>query len=246
MKAAAWTLRLLTLALLAVYLIRPETFAAALAPLAPAGAPAVYTQSSVLELAAIHVAIAAVATVLATAAALALAVFATRPAGSAFLPLFRSVANAGQTFPPVAVLAIAVPSVGFGEAPTLIALTLYGVLPVFENALSGIEGVSPAVLDAARGAGLSPRQELLEVELPLALPAILSGVRLSAVIALSTATIGSTVAARTLGEVVIAGLATNNLAYIVQGAAAIAALTVLISDALGALERWAARRAGRG
>lgn len=88
-------------------------------------------------------------------------------------------------------------------------------------------------------------QRLWRVELPLALPAILAGIRLSAVISLSTATIGSTVAARTLGEVIIAGLQSNNLAFILQGGLIVAALAVLIHGAFSMLERKAARRTGR-
>ena len=134
----------------------------------------------------------------------------TRPFGAEFLPLSRSLANIGQTFPPVAVLALAVPMLGFGTAPTLVALFLYGLLPIFENTLTGLTTLPPAVTDAAKGVGMTGWQRLLKVELPLALPVILAGIRLSTVISLSTATIGSTVAARTLGEVIIAGLTASN------------------------------------
>jgi osmoprotectant transport system permease protein len=93
--------------------------------------------------------------------------------------------------------------------------------------------------------GMTGWQRLTQVELPLALPVILAGIRLSVVISLATATIGSTVAAKTLGEVIIAGLLSNNLAFVLQGGLIVAALAVLIYDALGALERLAARRARR-
>ncbi|TJX52663.1 MAG: ABC transporter permease subunit, partial [Mesorhizobium sp.] len=86
---------------------------------------------------------------------------------------------------------------------------------------------------------------LTKVELPLSAPIILGGIRLSVVISLATATIGSTVAARTLGEVVIAGLLSNNLAFILQGGVIVAALAVLIYDGLSAVERYAARKMGR-
>ena len=83
------------------------------------------------------------------------------------------------------------------------------------------------------------------MELPLALPVILAGIRLSVIIGLATATIGSTVTARTLGEVIIAGLLSNNLAYIVQGGLIVAVLAVLLSDILSAAERLVARRMGQ-
>ena len=173
------------------------------------------------------------------------AILVTRPIGAEFLPLSRSIVNIGQTFPPVAVLALAVPIVGFGEEPTLIALFLYGLLPIFENALTGLTRLPPEVVDAANGMGMTETQRLWKVEAPLALPVILEGVRLSAVIALGTATIGSTVAAKGLGEVIIAGLLSNNLAFVVQGGVVVAVLAVILYDALTGVERIFARRAGR-
>ena len=84
--------------------------------------------------------------------AVALAILVTRPFGAEFLPLSRSLVNIGQTFPPVAVLALAVPAVGFGEKPTLIALFLYGLLPIFENALTGLTTLPAPVIEAASAA----------------------------------------------------------------------------------------------
>src|SRR6185312_16006454 len=133
--------------------------------------------------------------------------------------------NIGQTFPPVAVLAVAVPLVGFGEKPTLIALFAYGLLPIFENTIVGMRA----------------RQRLRAVELPLALPLILEGIRLSLVINVGTATIGSTVAAKGLGEVIIAGLLSNNNAFVLQGGLVTALMAVLLYDALAGLERRLSR-----
>ena len=141
--------------------------------------------------------------------------------------------------------ALAGPAVGFGEKPTLIALFLYGLLPIFENAMTGLSTLPPAIVEAARGTGMTAWQRLTKVELPLALPVILAGIRLSVTISLATATIGSTVAAKTLGEVIIAGLQSNNLAFVLQGGLVVAVLAVLIYDAFSALERVLARRAGR-
>lgn len=245
MTAVGLAFRLGAVALVAAFLAAPTAFEPLLRPLAPAGAPAVYVQSSLAELTLVHLGVTALATAAATVVALALAAFVTRPAGAEFMALSRSLVTVGQTLPPVAVLAIAVPSLGFGETPTLIALFLYGLLPIFENALAGLTNVPPSVADAARGVGMAPGQVLREVEIPLALPEILAGVRLSAVIGLSTATIGSTVAARTLGEVVLAGLASDNLAYVAQGGVLIAALAMLIADGFRTLERAAARQTGR-
>jgi len=229
-------LRLAGLALLVTFLVTPESFAPIFAPLTENGAPPIYTQSSLLSLTWAHLTTVFLAAVASTIVAVGLGIFVTRPAGAEFLPLSRSIVNIGQTFPPVAVLALAVPVVGFGETPTLIALFLYGLLPIFENTLSGLGAVPPQVLDAARGMGMNDRQRLLGIELPLALPVILEGIRLSVVINLGTATIGSTVAAKGLGEVIIAGLLSNNTAFILQGGLVVGAIAVLLYDAMSAAE----------
>ena len=121
-------------------------------------------------------------------------------------------------------------------APTLIALFLYGLLPIFENTVSGLQQVPPAVLDAADGMGMSPRSGCFRVELPLALPLILEGLKVATVINIGTATIGSTVAAKGLGEVIIAGLISDNTAFILQGGLIVGLMAVLIYDAMGQVE----------
>ncbi len=238
-------LRLLVLVGLVTFLIRPQAFAGLFGLFVDPGQPPIYNQASLLDLTLNHLAIVAAATSAATITAVGLAVLVTRPIGTEFLPLSRSLANIGQTFPPVAVLALAVPVLGFGTAPTLVALFLYGLLPIFENALAGLTNLPPKVTDAARGMGMSGWQRLVSVELPLALPVILTGVRLSSVISLGTATIGSTVAAHTLGEVIIAGLLSDNTAFVLQGGVVVAVLAVLIYDGLSALESWLLGRTGR-
>lgn len=245
MSPASLALRVAALLLLVVFITAPGLFAFAFEPLTANNAPAIYNQGSLLVLTLSHLRTVFLATLASTALAVTLGIFVTRPSGQEFLPLSRSLVNIGQTFPPIAVLAIAVPLVGFGEKPTFIALFLYGLLPIFENTLTGLMQVSPQTLEAARGMGMNPRQRLFQVELPLALPVILAGIRLSVIISLGTATIGSTVAAKGLGEVIIAGLQSNNVAFILQGGLVVALLAVLIHDGLGLAERLAARRLGR-
>ena len=241
----ALTARLGALLLLLLLVLAPQVFAPVLRLLTENGAPAIYDQGSLLDLTLDHIALVAGSTAASALAAVLLGILVTRPAGREFLPLSRAVVNVGQVFPPVAVLAIAVPLVGFGLRPTLIALVLYGLLPIFENTIAGLDGVSPPVMEAARGMGLGPRQRFLSVELPLALPVILAGIRLSTVINIGTATIGSTVAAKGLGEVILAGLGTSNTAFILQGGLIVGLLAVLVYDGLGLIEARLARRAGR-
>lgn len=237
-------LRLLVFAALVAFLVAPDRFAGLLQPLTINGAPPIYTQSSLIDLTLSHLFTVALSTSAAAVVAVGLAIFVTRPAGAEFLALSRAVVNIGQTFPPVAVLALSVPVMGFGEAPTRIALFLYGLLPIFENTLVGLSTLPPAVVETASAMGMTGRQRLLKVELPLAMPLIIEGIRLSAVIGLATATIGSTVAAKGLGEVIVAGLLSNNLAFVVQGGVITGILAVLISDGFGVLARRAARRRG--
>lgn len=237
MRHVGTALRLLALALLVAFLLAPHAFAPLFEPLTEYGAPPIYDQGNLLTLALAHLGTVFLAAGLSTLVAVALGILVTRPAFADFLPLSRTLVNIGQTFPPVAVLAVAVPLVGFGETPTLIALFAYGLLPIFENTIAGLRSCPPAVLEAAHGMGMSGRQRLLSVELPLALPLILEGIRLSLVINIGTATIGSTVAAKGLGEVIIAGLLSNNTAFILQGGLVTGLMAMLLYDAMAALER---------
>ena len=230
-------LRLLALLVLVAFLVSPQSFAPLFAPLTQYGAPPIYDQGNLAVLTLAQLATVCVAASASTLVAVSLGILVTRPGGKQFLPLSRTLVNIGQTFPPVAVLAVTVPLVGFGEKPTLIALFAYGLLPIFENTITGLKTCPPQVLEAAAGMGMSAAQRLRSVELPLAMPLILEGVRLSLVINVGTATIGSTVAAKGLGEVIIAGLLSNNTAFVLQGGLVTGLIAVLLYDALAALER---------
>ena len=170
-------------------------------------------------------------------------IWVTRPAGRAFKPMVDALAAMGQTFPPVAVLALAVPLVGFGELPALLALTLYGVLPVLRGTVSGLQAVPEPMAQAARGLGLSPWQAFWQLEVPLALPVWLTGVRSSVIINIGTAAIASTVGAKTLGSPIIVGLSGFNTAYIVQGALVVGLLAVVTDMAFERVARRVAWRA---
>jgi len=237
MSRSALGARLAILGVLLAFLVAPQAFAPVFAPLNDYGAAAIYDQGNLLELALSHLWTVLIAAAASTVVAVALGIFVTRPAGAQFLPLSRTLVNVGQTFPPVAVLAVAVPLVGFGQTPTLIALFAYGLLPIFENTIAGLESCPPPVLEAADGMGMNAWQRLRQVELPLALPLILEGVRLSLVINVGTATIGSTVAAKGLGEVIIAGLLSNNTAFVLQGGLVTALMAILLYDGMRLLER---------
>jgi osmoprotectant transport system permease protein len=199
--------------------------------------PPVFVRGSFFSLWLSHAGLVAAASLAATVLGVALAVLVTRPAGRDFRPIAAALATIGQTFPPAAVLALAVPALGFGPRPTIVALFLYGLLPVIENAIAGLDGVPAAVRDAAEGMGLSAWQRLRDVELPLALPAILAGIRVSVTIAIGTATIGSTVGALTLGTPIFDGLAANKLPFVIQGAVLVALFAILTDMIFARIER---------
>jgi osmoprotectant transport system permease protein len=237
MPRLATVLRLAAFGLLMAFLLTPKSFAPVFAPLTEYGAPPIYTQDSLLALALAHLGTVFLAAAASTVIAVGLGILVTRPSGREFLPLSRTLVNIGQTFPPVAVLAVAVPLVGFGETPTLIALFAYGLLPIFENTVTGLQSCPRSVVEAADGMGMSARTRLFSVELPLAMPLILEGIRMSLVINVGTATIGSTVAAKGLGEVIIAGLLSNNTAFILQGGLVTGLMAILLYDTMAAAER---------
>ena len=142
-----------------------------------------------------------------------------------------------QTIPSLALLAVMVPllaslrlpSIGF--LPAFIGLTLYGVLPILRNTVAGIHGVDPAQREAARGVGMTPAQQLRRVELPLALPVIIAGLRTATVWTVGIATLSTPVGATSLGNYIFSGLQTRNHAAVLVGCVAAAGLALLL-DAL--------------
>ncbi|MBC7737866.1 MAG: ABC transporter permease [Candidatus Saccharibacteria bacterium] len=205
-----------------------------------------YQQQSFVTLVLAHVVLVGLATVMAMIVGIGAGIFVTRPSGQEFRRLIETLSAMGQTFPPVAVLALAVPVIGFGFWPAFIALALYGVLPIIENTVSGLEGVDRAAREAAEGIGMTPMQRLTQIELPLAAPIILAGVRTSVTINIGTAAIASTVGAVSLGSPIIIGLNGNNTAYIVQGALLVSGLAIVVDmgfDLLvGQMARWKVRQ----
>ncbi|MEO5660149.1 MAG: ABC transporter permease [Polaromonas sp.] len=231
-----WLLALLLLSVFGISGLQP--FFAALFPQLERP---VYTQDSFFSLMLAHLKIVGLSSSVAIIVGVCAGVFATRSSGREFRPLIETLVSVGQTFPPVAVLAVAVPLIGFGEAPALIALALYGLLPVLQGTLAGIESVPAPVREAAEGLGMNARQRLLGVELPLAAPVILAGVRTSVIINIGTAAIASTVGAKTLGLPIIVGLSGFNTAYVIQGAVLVGLLAVAVDQAFEKLARRLAR-----
>jgi osmoprotectant transport system permease protein len=187
-----------------------------------------------------HIQLVGISSVVSIAIGTSVGLWITRPefsTGQQFRPMVETVTSMGQTFPPVAVLALAVPVVGFGELPALMALALYGLLPVVQGTISGLQSVPEAVSQSARGMGMSSWERLRKVEVPLALPVWLAGVRTSVIINIGTAAIASTVGAKTLGSPIIVGLGGFNTAYVLQGALLVGALAVVVDMGFERLAR---------
>ncbi|MDR7482883.1 MAG: ABC transporter permease [Armatimonadota bacterium] len=147
------------------------------------------------------------------------------------------------TIPSLALFAILIPIVGLGRTPAVIGLVGYSLLALIRNTVAGLQGVPGDVLEAASGMGLGPRQRLWRVELPLALPVILAGVRVVTVTVIGIATVAAYVNAGGLGALIFTGLAQNNGAKVAAGAFFASAFAVGADWTLGWLQRRVAARA---
>jgi osmoprotectant transport system permease protein len=150
-----------------------------------------------------------------------------------------AVAIAGflYTIPTLAFLALLIPLVGLGPTNAIIAMVAFSLVVLIRNTATGIRGVSPDVVDAARGMGMSASQLLLRVELPLAAPVIVAGLRIAAVTVISVTVVGAYVNAGGLGTLIFNGIATDHAPKIWSGALTACALAIVVDGALALLER---------
>ena len=203
-----------------------------------------------------HIALSAAALALGIGIGLPLAVLAARK--PAFRGPLLGVASLIQTIPGLALLAIfypvllalsslTKPALGFdlpalGFLPSVLALSLYAILPVLRNGVTGLTGVDPAIREAAKGVGMTPRQSLLRVEAPLAAPVVMAGIRTSAVWTIGAATLATPVGQTSLGNYIFTGLQIENWIYVAFGCVASAALAVIVDQLLALIETGAAKR----
>ncbi|CAN5127559.1 glycine betaine ABC transporter substrate-binding protein [soil metagenome] len=203
-----------------------------------------------------HVILSAIALLLGAAISLPLAVLASRRPALRW-PLMTG-SGLIQTIPSLALLALFYPlllglsgltkslfGVGFsalGFLPALLALTLYSMLPMVRNTVAGLSGIDAAVLEAARGVGMTSRQSLWRVELPLAASVILAGIRTSAVWVIGAATLSTPIGQTSLGNYIFTGLQTENWVFVLFGCFASAGLALVVDQLLGLIESGLARR----
>jgi len=132
----------------------------------------------------------------------------------------------------------------FGFLPAVLALALYSMLPVLRNTITALDGIDPAILEAAQGVGMTPRQSLFTVELPLALPVIMAGIRTAAVWVIGTATLSTPIGQTSLGNYIFAGLQTQNWVFVLFGCLAAAVLALAVDQLLALIENGIRNRRG--
>jgi osmoprotectant transport system permease protein len=212
-------------------------WATILGALFPFADPVLFERASLLRLVIQHLQISLTSMVLVILIGIPLAIFCTRRQGLAFLPLVENIVAVGQTFPPVAVLFLALPIFGFGTVAPILALFFYGLLPTVRGTLLGLRAVAPELKDAALGSGMNGFQLLRKLELPLSLPAILAGLRSSLVLIIATTSIAPLVGTGGLGVPMLAGLTTNNMSLLLEGAVPVAMLALLSDFTMRSIER---------
>jgi len=154
----------------------------------------------------------------------------------AFARIALGVAGVMQTVPSIALLAFMLPLFGIGVAPALVALFLYALLPVLRNTVTGLRSIEDRVLDVGRGLGMTDTQILRQIELPLAAPVLMAGVRTATVISVGTATLAAFIGAGGLGDPIVTGLSTTDNALVLCGALPAAALAIALDYLLAIIE----------
>ncbi len=184
-----------------------------------------------------HVALAAVSTVITLVIAVPLGIILTRPFARRVRPFLITLLTLGQAVPTISVLVLlAVMFLFLGFQAAIVGLVLYAIIPVLLNTMVGLEQVDESILEAGRGMGLSKMQVLGRLELPLAVPVILAGVRTALVINVGTATLATYINGGGLGDIIMAGLSTNRVLVQVVGAVLTSVLALLIDYLAGLAE----------
>ena len=161
----------------------------------------------------------------------------SRPAARGVAEYVMQIFNVGNTLPPLAVLALAMVVIGIGDTPAIIALFLASLLPIVRNTYAGLCSVPASLIEAANGIGMTKWQRLRQVELPNALPVILSGVRIATAINVGTAPLAFLIGASSYGELIFPGIYLNDFPTLILGAAATALFALILDTLLAALGR---------
>ena len=183
-----------------------------------------------------HLYLVGVSTVIVIALAVPLGIVLTRPFARRVSPTIVAVASTGQAIPSIGVIVVLALAVGFGVRYAIIALVVYAFLPVLRNTMVGLQQVDPAVIESGRGMGMTKSTVLRKIELPLAVPVMLAGVRTALVINVGTAAIATLTNAGGLGDIIYTGLVQSRRIVILTGAVLTAVLALMVDYAAGIAE----------
>lgn len=188
------------------------------------------------EALAVHILMVVIAVTIAVAISVPTGIILTRPKYRKLGIVVLNILNLLQTVPGLAIVALAMPVLGMGLKPTIVALVVQGLLPIARNTIAGLAGVNPDVKEAALGMGMPQKKILLEVELPLAMPIILAGIRTSTVYIVSVGTLAAYIGGGGLGDLIVTGLNMFWSEFLIVGAGLGALLAIFLDRALGYLE----------
>lgn len=184
----------------------------------------------------IHIFMVVIALAIAIAISIPVGIFLTRPRCRKWGIVVMNILNVCQSFPGMAIIALAMPILGLGLKPAVTALIIQALLPIARNTIAGLNGVDPSIKEAAKGMGMTPRRVLTEVEVPLAMPVILAGIRTSAVLVVSMGTLAAYIGGGGLGDLIIAGLNMLWVEFLLVGAGFGALLAIAFDRGLRYIE----------
>ncbi len=187
-------------------------------------------RSSLPEVAFQHIFLVLISSTISIFAGISLAILAHYTKIKEFKEVLIDFANFGETIPTIAILAFSVPFLGYGIKPVLLALIIYGFLPVLRNTLDGFETIPKDIEEAAKGLGMTSIQVLAKVLLPLSLPAIFAGIRASIILNISVATVGALVGVNGFGTLIMNGIRANDSLMILKGALPVTALALAVDS----------------
>lgn len=184
-----------------------------------------------------HIQISFLAIALAIIITIPIAVFMTKMKSNFLRNSIFNIANILQTIPTIAMFALMIPLLGIGFKPAVLALFLYALLPLLRNTYSGMMSIDPDTVEAAKGMGYNKFQRIFKVELPMAFPYIMSGIRITTVYIISWTTLAAVIGAGGLGDLVLSGIGLNNQQMIFTGTILAVLLAVLLDLIFGKIER---------
>lgn len=183
---------------------------------------------SILEYSYEHLIISFTVIILSVLVSVPLAIYMTKIKSGKVKNTIFNIANVFQTIPTIALLAIMIPILGIGFTPAVVALFLYALLPLLRNTYAGMQSVNPEIIEAAKGMGFSTFQCLFKIELPVALPYVMSGIRVTSVYIISWTTLAALIGAGGLGDLVLAGIGYNDQIMIFTGTILAIVIAVLL------------------